>query len=182
VVTLSAARPRRWRGARFVAAGVGASGNPGEQDHQGRHRQGQCSRITPHCCPACPSLLLVHTMHFSAPSWPTTDTALEQAFHDNQRRGARTQPATAQRTRAGAVCDSYPMLSALLRQYIRPYRRLVAVLMALQLISTLASLYLPTVNATIIDDGVAKGDTTTIVRLGVVMLGVTGLQVLCSIG
>ena len=97
-------------------------------------------------------------------------------------RGARTQPATAQRTRAGAVCDSYPMLSALLRQYIRPYRRLVAVLMALQLISTLASLYLPTVNATIIDDGVAKGDTTTIVRLGVVMLGVTGLQVLCSIG
>ena len=74
------------------------------------------------------------------------------------------------------------MLSALLRQYIRPYRRLVAVLMALQLISTLASLYLPTVNATIIDDGVAKGDTTTIVRLGVVMLGVTGLQVLCSIG
>jgi ATP-binding cassette subfamily B protein len=74
------------------------------------------------------------------------------------------------------------MLSALLRQYIRPYRRLVAVLMALQLISTLASLYLPTVNAAIIDDGVAKGDTTTIVRLGVVMLGVTGLQVLCSIG
>ncbi len=74
------------------------------------------------------------------------------------------------------------MLSALLRQYIRPYRRLVAVLMALQLISTLASLYLPTVNATIIDDGVAKGDTTTIVRLGVVMLGVGGLQVLCSIG
>ena len=98
------------------------------------------------------------------------------------RRGAPTQPAAAPRTRARAVCDSYPMLSALLRQYIRPYRRLVAVLMALQLISTLASLYLPTVNAAIIDDGVAKGDTTTIVRLGVVMLGVTGLQVLCSIG
>ncbi len=74
------------------------------------------------------------------------------------------------------------MLSALLRQYIRPYRRPAAVLMALQLISTLASLYLPTVNASIIDDGVAKGDTATIVRLGVVMLGVTGLQVLCSIG
>jgi ATP-binding cassette subfamily B multidrug efflux pump len=97
-------------------------------------------------------------------------------------RGAPTQPAAAQRTPADAVCDSYPMLSALLRQYIRPYRRLVAVLMALQLISTLASLYLPTVNATIIDDGVAKGNTATIVRLGVVMLGVTGLQVLCSIG
>jgi ATP-binding cassette subfamily B multidrug efflux pump len=74
------------------------------------------------------------------------------------------------------------MLLALLRQYVRPYRRLVAVLMALQLIGTLASLYLPTINATIIDDGVSKGDTATIVRLGVVMLGVTGLQVLCTVG
>jgi ATP-binding cassette, subfamily B, multidrug efflux pump len=69
------------------------------------------------------------------------------------------------------------MLLALLRQYIRPYRRLVAVLMALQMISTLATLYLPTLNATIIDDGVAKGDTATIVRLGMVMLGITGVQV-----
>jgi len=74
------------------------------------------------------------------------------------------------------------MLLALLRQYIRPYRRLVAVLMVLQLISTLATLYLPTVNAAIIDDGVARGDTAIIVRLGAVMLAVTGLQVLCSIG
>ena len=74
------------------------------------------------------------------------------------------------------------MLLALLRQYIRPYRRLVAALMTLQLTSTLASLYLPTVNATIIDDGVAKGDTGTIIRLGGVMLGVTGFQVMCSIG
>ena len=81
-----------------------------------------------------------------------------------------------------AVCDSYQMLLALLRQYIRPYRRLVAVLMVLQLISTLASLYLPTVNAAIIDEGVAKGDTATIVRLGVVMLSVAGLQLLCAIG
>jgi ATP-binding cassette, subfamily B, multidrug efflux pump len=80
------------------------------------------------------------------------------------------------------MCDSYRMLLALLRQYIRPYRRLVAVLMVLQVISTLASLYLPTVNAAIIDDGVAKGDTATIIRLGVVMLGVTGVQILCSVG
>ncbi|OSC41050.1 ABC transporter ATP-binding protein [Mycobacterium decipiens] len=74
------------------------------------------------------------------------------------------------------------MLPALVRQYIRPYRQLVAVLMVLQLVSTLASLYLPTVNAAIIDDGVARGDTATIVRLGAVMLGVTGLQVLCAVG
>ncbi len=74
------------------------------------------------------------------------------------------------------------MLLALLRQYIQPYRRLVGALMALQLVGTMASLYLPTVNAAIIDDGVARGDTATIVRLGMVMLSVTGLQVLCAVG
>ena len=85
-------------------------------------------------------------------------------------------------TAAQGVCDSYDMLLALLRQYIRPYRRLVAVLMALQVTSTLASLYLPTVNAAIIDEGVSKGDAATIVRLGTVMLAVTGFQVLCAVG
>src|SRR6201988_2672228 len=85
-------------------------------------------------------------------------------------------------TAARAICDSYQMLLALLRQYIQPYRRLVAVLMVLQLISTLASLYLPTVNAAISDDGVAKGDSAAIVRLGMVMLAVTGFQVPCGPG
>jgi ABC-type multidrug transport system fused ATPase/permease subunit len=74
------------------------------------------------------------------------------------------------------------MLVALLRQFVRPYRWLVAAVMALQLVSTLASLYLPTVNATIIDDGIAKGDSATIVRLGVLMFAVTALQVLCAVG
>jgi ABC-type multidrug transport system fused ATPase/permease subunit len=74
------------------------------------------------------------------------------------------------------------MLLALLRQYVRPYRWLVAAVMTLQLISTMASLYLPTVNAAIIDDGVARGDTATIFKLGTVMLAVTGLQVMCSVG
>ncbi|MGE2815863.1 ABC transporter ATP-binding protein [Mycobacterium heidelbergense] len=74
------------------------------------------------------------------------------------------------------------MLLALLRQYIRPYRRLVAVLTVLQIVSTLATLYLPTVNAAIIDDGVAKGDTAAILSLGTLMLAVTGVQLLCSVG
>lgn len=74
------------------------------------------------------------------------------------------------------------MLLALLRTYVRPYRSLVAAVSVLQVISTLAALYLPTINAAIIDDGVAKGDTQTIMRLGVVMLAVTGLQVLCAVG
>ncbi|MGV0717392.1 ABC transporter ATP-binding protein [Mycolicibacterium sp. XJ662] len=74
------------------------------------------------------------------------------------------------------------MLWALLRQYARPYRRLLAAVALLQVISTLASLYLPTVNAAIIDEGVAKGDLATIVELGGVMLAVTALQVLCAVG
>ena len=92
-------------------------------------------------------------------------------------------PAHSSKTTARlAVCDSNQMLLALLRQYVRPYRRLVASVMTLQLISTLASLYLPTVNATIIDDGIAKGDTSTIVQLGGVMFAVTALQVVCAVG
>jgi ATP-binding cassette subfamily B multidrug efflux pump len=74
------------------------------------------------------------------------------------------------------------MLLALLRQFVRPYRWPVVAVMTLQLVSTLASLYLPTVNATIIDDGIAKGDTGTIVRLGGLMFAVTALQVLCAVG
>ena len=72
------------------------------------------------------------------------------------------------------------MLWALLRQYVRPYRGLLATVATLQVLSCLASLYLPTVNAAIIDDGVAKGDTATIVELGGVMLAVTALQVVCA--
>jgi ATP-binding cassette subfamily B protein len=80
------------------------------------------------------------------------------------------------------MCDSIGMLWALLRVFVRPYRGLLGVVAALQVVSTLASLYLPTVNAAIIDDGVAKGDTATIVDLGMVMLAVSALQVVCAVG
>lgn len=81
-----------------------------------------------------------------------------------------------------AVCDSCVMLWALLRRYAGPYRGPVAIVAAFQVISTLASLYLPTINAAIIDDGVATGDTARIVELGIMMLGVTALQVVCAVG
>lgn len=80
------------------------------------------------------------------------------------------------------MCDSSQMLLALVRRYVQPYRGLLSVVAGLQVISTLASLYLPTVNAAIIDEGVAVGDTTRIVHLGLVMLGVTALQVVCAVG
>ena len=74
------------------------------------------------------------------------------------------------------------MLFGLLRRHTRPYRPLLAIVAALQVISTLAMLYLPTVNAAIIDDGVARGDLRRIVELGAVMLGVSALQVVCAVG
>ncbi|EME23333.1 ABC transporter ATP-binding protein [Rhodococcus triatomae] len=74
------------------------------------------------------------------------------------------------------------MLYSLLRTYLRPYRADLAGVIALQLISTMASLYLPTLNARIIDDGVTKGDTSVVLSTGGVMLLITGLQIACSIG
>ena len=80
------------------------------------------------------------------------------------------------------VCESSGMLWALLRRHVQPYRGPLAAVATLQVISTLATLYLPTVNAAIIDDGVAQGDLRRIVELGAVMLGVTAVQVVCAVG
>lgn len=74
------------------------------------------------------------------------------------------------------------MLWGLLRRHVRPYRRLLALVAAFQVVSTLATLYLPTINAAIIDDGVAQGDLGRIVQLGAMMLAVTALQVVCAVG
>ncbi|MFF5720204.1 ABC transporter ATP-binding protein [Streptomyces buecherae] len=74
------------------------------------------------------------------------------------------------------------MLVRLLRAYLRPHTRPIAAIVALQLIQTLATLYLPALNADIIDNGVVKGDTDYILRIGGVMLAVTLLQMVCAIG
>ncbi|CAM5504929.1 Vitamin B12 import ATP-binding protein BtuD [Streptomyces violaceorubidus] len=57
------------------------------------------------------------------------------------------------------------MLIRLLRTYLRPYKKPIALLVALQFLQTCASLYLPTLNADIIDDGVVKGDSGYILTL-----------------
>ena len=73
------------------------------------------------------------------------------------------------------------MLTRLLRTYLVPYRRLLIGVVILQLIGTMASLFLPSLNAAIIDQGVAKGDTEFIWNTGKVMLAVSLLQVICAI-
>jgi ATP-binding cassette subfamily B protein len=74
------------------------------------------------------------------------------------------------------------LLYRLLLTYLRPYRRELSYVLVLQLIGTVASLYLPGLNADIIDFGVAKGDAGYIVSTGGWMLAVTLLQIVCSGG
>ncbi len=73
------------------------------------------------------------------------------------------------------------MLLKLLREGLVPYRRWVGAVVALQFIGTMASLFLPSLNADIIDQGVARGDTQFIVRTGLVMLAVALVQIACSV-
>ncbi|MET0865407.1 MAG: ABC transporter ATP-binding protein [Nakamurella sp.] len=73
------------------------------------------------------------------------------------------------------------MLIPLLRKYLRPYRGALAMVVVFQTIQTIASLYLPALNADIIDQGVAKGDTSYIISTGGMMLMITVLQIVCTI-
>ena len=73
------------------------------------------------------------------------------------------------------------MLINLLRTYLRPYWSMLVILVGLQLVATMAWLYLPSLNADIIDKGVAKGDTGYILSTGGWMLAVTLVQIVCSI-
>jgi ATP-binding cassette subfamily B protein len=73
------------------------------------------------------------------------------------------------------------MLIRLLRHHLRPYRRWIWTVIALQAVGTIAALFLPSLNADIIDHGVVTGDTGYIMRLGAVMLGVSIIQVACTI-
>ncbi|WP_194895699.1 ABC transporter ATP-binding protein [Catenulispora pinisilvae] len=74
------------------------------------------------------------------------------------------------------------MLIKILRQYLRPYRTPIALVLALQFVQTLCALYLPTLNADIIDNGVVKGDTGYVLQTGAFMLVFSLLQIACSIG
>ena len=75
------------------------------------------------------------------------------------------------------------MLIGLLRTYLRPYAREVGLVVVLVLIQSIANLYLPNLNADIINNGVSKGDIPYIWRTGGVMLAVTlVLGVLAIVG
>ncbi len=73
------------------------------------------------------------------------------------------------------------MLVEILRRYLAPFQREIAIVIVLQLIGTIAALALPSLNADIIDKGVITGDTGYIMRLGAWMLAVSLVQVAATI-
>ena len=72
------------------------------------------------------------------------------------------------------------MLIRLLRTYLRNYKPQLVAVLILQAAQTIAALYLPSLNADIIDKGVARGDTGYIWSTGGVMLLITLLQIVCA--
>lgn len=98
------------------------------------------------------------------PGVPTSDTALRRLVGHAARRSPTATTAL-----------------RLVRRCVAGNPRLLAAVTAVQLVGTLAALYLPAVDARIIDRGIAQGDTATIIRLGAVMLAAGGIQLLCSV-
>jgi ATP-binding cassette subfamily B protein len=73
------------------------------------------------------------------------------------------------------------VLLKILKQYLKPYKALVLLAFSLLLVQAVANLYLPNLNAELINNGVAKGNIDYIFRIGFVMLGATTLVILVSI-
>ncbi|MBH0120172.1 ABC transporter ATP-binding protein [Rhodococcus sp. CX] len=74
------------------------------------------------------------------------------------------------------------MLVRLLRRFLAPHGGALVAVVVLQLVSTVAMLILPSLNADIIDNGVARGDIGYIMRTGAIMLVIAAFEVACAIG
>jgi ATP-binding cassette subfamily B multidrug efflux pump len=73
------------------------------------------------------------------------------------------------------------VLTRLLRSHLRPYQGLLVAVVVLQAVQALATLYLPTLNADLIDKGVLRGDNGYIRSTGMTMLWVTLVQAVFSV-
>src|SRR5439155_22281208 len=74
------------------------------------------------------------------------------------------------------------MLTRLLKSHLRPYGRVLLLIVVLQAVQTSAALTLPTINARIIDKGVLTGNTHYIYTRGALMLLFAIIQVVFAIG
>jgi ATP-binding cassette, subfamily B, multidrug efflux pump len=73
------------------------------------------------------------------------------------------------------------MLGKILVRFVKPYWPLLLLVVVFQAAQSIANLWLPSLNADIIDDGVATGDLGRIVELGAIMLAVTLAQIVCAV-
>ncbi|WP_286955636.1 MULTISPECIES: ABC transporter ATP-binding protein [Arsenicicoccus] len=73
------------------------------------------------------------------------------------------------------------MLSAILRRHLARHRGPLVLVLIFQTVQVLANLYLPTLNADVIDRGIAQGDTGYVVRTGGWMLAITVVQILANL-
>ena len=69
----------------------------------------------------------------------------------------------------------------LLRTYLRPYTRRLAIVIALLLVQAIGNLYLPDLNGDIINNGVLRGDTNYVLSVGGLMLLVTAVVGIAAI-
>lgn len=74
------------------------------------------------------------------------------------------------------------MLIRLLRSHLRPYRGEIGLILLAQFVATMASLFLPSLNGQIIDQGVTQGDTGYIISHGGIMLVVSMVQIVAAVG
>ena len=72
-------------------------------------------------------------------------------------------------------------MKRLLQTYFRPYAARLGLISFLVLVQSIGNLYLPTLNANIINNGVLKGDTGYIMRTGLIMLGVALVIAICAV-
>ena len=74
------------------------------------------------------------------------------------------------------------MLTGILKRYLRPYKGTIYISLLLLLIQAVSNLYLPHLNADLINNGVSKGDISYIWRVGFIMLGASAVSIIVSIG
>jgi len=67
------------------------------------------------------------------------------------------------------------LLTTVLRKYLSPYRAIVSLIVALLLVQSITNLYLPNLNADLINNGVTKGDIHYIWHIGLIMLASSAL-------
>ncbi len=72
-------------------------------------------------------------------------------------------------------------MRVLLREYLRPHHAVLVLISGLLLIQAFTNLYLPNLNADIINNGVIKGDVPYILRVGLIMLAVSAALVVASV-